>query len=291
MISYEVKDRLLTAAAGIIYCLLGTKRFYVTAQKGPRYLRIIAAFQLENQLARLVNDWRIKKADEFRSEITEEARRLYSDDNLAGYGDFEFKKTDGKPLLEQQRAVLVPYVASLIDSTRLQAAKVLSPRVVEIGCGNGDVIAHIAHVSPHVQAIGVDLSVANAVMKHSSFPNLRFEKGYAIELFESGVLKADIVFASSTFCTLAPLEFRRLLDAMERSSVRHLAIQDPIARFNHTANDGDLNSYHMSHEMWFHPYGPLLESRGWSVKAYNETNFHYSHNPSAKIVVCVATRK
>ena len=63
--------------------------------------------------------------------------RYYGDDSLHGYGAVEFTRADGRALVDQQRSIVIPLVAAAIDEDRPKL-------VLEIGTGNGDVIAHLA---------------------------------------------------------------------------------------------------------------------------------------------------
>src|SRR5262249_4966995 len=65
---------------------------------------------------------------------------LLREDSVHAYGDSD---TDGRPLLEQQRALIVPLVERAIASDH-------PSEVLEIGVANGDVIAYLAGRYPSV---------------------------------------------------------------------------------------------------------------------------------------------
>ncbi len=224
----------------------------------------------------------LNQAEKDKERITDIALRYYSDDSLHGFADADYKmRADGKDLLQQQRGLIIPLIEQAIAS---DAPKT----ILEIGCGNGDVLAHLARAHPSFQFIGVDLSVANAVRKHHNIPNLRFQKGYALDLLRQGAVTADIVFGSSTFCVFAPKELQAYLAAL--TDTRRIIVSDPVTFGNTHDRDPKPKSRHMDLYMWWHNYFGYLESFGWTVLHHETVTYAYSHNPSAHVVLVSARR-
>jgi hypothetical protein len=202
-------QRLAFIALGAAYYLtcvlrrgvyLGHQRFYATAQEDGVLSRAARAL-LTAEPARLAINYHNLQASIGRDRISPMAAAEYADDTLAGYADEQFGK-GGDHLENQQRARALPLIEQAASSLPDGAT------LVEIGTGNGDMCAHLARRFPHLQVIGVDLSVAVAERLHTE-PNLRFVGGYALELLEAGELDGDLVFAASTFVVFTPLELAR----------------------------------------------------------------------------------
>ena len=132
--------------------------------------------------------------------------------------------------------------------------------------------------------VGVDLSVANAQATHDGkFPNLRFVKGYTLDLLQSDELRGDLVFGSSTFVVMAPREFAAVLAAMK--GTRRLIISDPVTFGNrHDEHDRPM-SRHMDLYMWWHNYRGYLKSAGWKVETIETVTYSYPHNPNCSVVL------
>jgi SAM-dependent methyltransferase len=262
---------------------LGRDRFYRLAQDRHGLFGRIAAAFCHGHAGRVGVNYSIYFANKDRDRITDIALAHYGDDSLHGYGDVGYaKRSDGKPLLGQQRALIVPFVASALHHDGPST-------VLEIGTGNGDVIAHLAESFPASSFVGADLAVANAERVHGHLRNVRFVKGYALDLLRSGAIAGDIVFASSTFCVMAPREFAACLGLLK--GARRLFISDPVTFGNwHEAGDDRAISRHMDAYMWWHNYRGYLIQAGWAVASLQTVDFAYSYNPRAKVVLVEATR-
>ena len=286
----ECKNRVVILGGAVLLSVIGRRRFYQLTQGESPVLRRLASRFCEGHVARLVNDYAVQVEGRDKTRISAAALRLYSDDSLAGYGDAEFAKTDGKPLLEQQRGLIIPLVqAEMHDFERTHGRP---PKVLEIGVANGDVLAYLAGAHPAVSFVGVDLSVVNAERKHQ-IGNLQFVKGYSLGLIEDGnpVMAADIVFGTSTFCALVPKEFKAHVDYFARSGTTSIVISDPVtAGQAHQDNDGAV-SKHMSHYMWWHNYAGYLRQAGYTIPHFEQRRFAYSWNPGAVVALVVGRRK
>jgi hypothetical protein len=276
----EIKDRVFVLAGAVALSLVGRDKFYHRAQSGSGLIGRVARAFCEGHAARVAQNYAVYLEDKDRDRMSAIAQKYYGDDSLHGYGDADFDRSDGKPLVQQDRGLIIPVVEKFVESE--------NPKVVlEIGAANGDVIAHIAQRHPETQFVGVDLSVKNASLKHRS-PNLRFVDGYALDLLEEKRIAGDLVFAASTFCVAPPKEFRRYLAAMQ--GVKRIIIKDPVTFGNEHTGDTRAWSRHMDLYMWFHNYYGYLREYGFDVDHYETRRFVYSWNPNARVLVICGHR-
>lgn len=274
----ELRERVAVVAGAVLLAAVGRDRFYRLAQDRLGLLGRVAAAFCHGHAGRVGANYAIFRQDKDRERMTAVALQYYADDSLHGFGDTELPRPDArKPLLEQRRAMLVPLVEQAIGAG--------ARSVLEIGTGNGDVIAHLATGHPGVQFIGVDLSVKNAQAKHA-LPNLEFRQGYALDLLCAG-LSADVVFANSTFCIFAPKELQAYLAALR---CRRLVISDPVTMGNVHSRDPHPRSRHMDLYMWWHNYFGYLTAAGWNIETFETRTYAYPHNPNARFVMLSAFR-
>jgi SAM-dependent methyltransferase len=281
----ELKNRIAVLVGASLLAAVGRDRFYQLAQDRRGVAGRIASAFCQGHAGRVGANYAIWNADKDKRRITDAALAHYSDDSMHGFGDADYaQRADGKPLLEQQRGLIIPLVKRAI---RDSGAK----RVLEIGTGNGDVLAHLAAEFPDVEFIGVDLSVANAENKHrGSNANVSFVKGYALDLLSNNEIKADVVFGSSTFCIFAPKELEAYLACFTTAGVKRLVISDPVVFGNVHEKDTVPKSRHMDSYMWWHNYWGYLTAWGWTVDGLETARFAYTHNPNAQVVLFSAMR-
>lgn len=108
------------------------------------------------------------------------------------------------------------YDAGLFLLKRLAIARGM--RVLDVGCGPGNLTAHIAElVEEKGSVIGVDPSTERiAIARKKAMPNLSFYEGRAEDLSQFPTASIDVVFVNSTFHwvedqPLALTEFARVL--------------------------------------------------------------------------------
>lgn len=269
----EIKERAAVLAGAALLACVGKPKFYIYAQRRRGFFGRIASAFCQGHAGRVGANYSIFMNDKDKERMTDIAMQYYSDDSLHGFADDDYsKRADGKPLLEQQRGLILPLVVTAIDKDSPET-------VLEIGCGNGDAIAYLAKAYPNVKFIGVDLSVKVAEKKHS-LPNLSFIKGYALDLMREG-LNADLIYGSSTFCIFAPKELGHYMVALE--SAKRVIISEPVMPgFKHLPELQE-ESLHMDLYMWWHNYFGYLTYSGWTVETAETVNFAYRHNPNAKV--------
>lgn len=256
----------------------GSVKFYAIAQsETDGFLKKIAVNFFENPIGYMVRDYFFLKANVGRDKLSTGAIQEYSDESLLGYGAINYAeiKEAGAPLEKQQRGLMIPILKQCL-SENAQRLKT----VVEIGCGNGDVIQFLAEQHPDYVFCGVDFFIKNALLKHDHQKNLSFVKGYALDLLESGQLKGDIIFGSSTFCVFTPKELERYLKAMHMAGFSEVILSEPVWGGHVQTNDRRIISKHIGRSVWFHNYCGYLRQAKFDIKRFDF--FPYKHNKSVR---------
>ncbi len=252
--------------------------FYRAAQADKEsFTKTIALNFFNSPISVMVRDYFFLKANIGRDKLSTGAIQEYSDESLLGYGDINYaaKKEAGKPLENQQRGLMIPILRQSL-SENAQKLKT----VIEIGSGNGDVIQFLAATYPNYVFCGVDFFIKNATLKHTHQKNLSFIKEYALDLLESGNLKGDIVFGSSTFCIFTPKELERYLKAIYMAGFSEILLSEPIWGGYVQTNDACVISKHVGGSVWFHNYCGYLKQAKFNIKHFDF--FHHKHNLSVR---------
>ena len=143
-------------------------------------------------------------------------------------------------------------------------------RVVEVGCGDGHVAAHLANMG--VEIVGVDLSPGMIEVARSAYPEVDFEVGDLLnQSFGDGEVDALISFYSivnltSGDCSTAFTEFARVL---RKGGLLNLAFhigEERIREDNWWETGAEL-------DFFLHPVGrirsQLMES-GFSIERFEQ---------------------
>ncbi len=256
----------------------GYVKFYATVQsETDGLLKKVAVNFFENPIGYMVRDYFYLKANIGRDKLSTGTIQEYSDESLLGYGAVNYAevKEAGAPLEKQQRGLMIPILKQCL-SENPGGLKT----VVEIGCGNGDVIQFLAEQHPNYVFCGVDFFIKNATLKHNHQKNLSFVKGYALDLLEAGQLKGDIVFGSSTFCVFTPKELERYLKAIYSAGFSEVILSEPIWGGYVQTNDMHVISKHVGGSVWFHNYCGYLRQAKFDIKQFDF--FHYKQNKSVR---------
>lgn len=262
-----ILERLGLILGAVLLALIGPHRFYYAAQRPGLLGRLARPLLASPWIRTLIRNQTEYEADVGRDRLSTAAQRIYADDSLAGWGEggekAEIRGDRHLPLEKQMRSIALPDVVAAIG---VAAPRQKSPlTIVEIGTGDGDLVAKLAADHPSTHVIGVDLSVTWAEQHHKR-PNLALMRGYALELLEDGTLTGDILFASSTFVVFTPLELERYFTAIEKAGFSTLVLVDPLTRKYDPARFPDC-SLHMAPGMWGHDYqGALRKRGGWEVE-------------------------
>jgi SAM-dependent methyltransferase len=230
----------------------------------------------EGALGRVIRDYAFLRENVNRAELTSRVVAEYSDDSLAGYGDESFTK-GGSSLAEQQRGTILPLLERALQ--KHTAAGALKT-IVEIGTGNGDVIAYLAERYPFHRYIGVDFSVRTAQKKYEYLANAKFMNGYALQMLRAGSLTGDIVFASSTFCVFAPKELQAYVENLAAAGFSEVVLSEPTWAGYRQANTDEVVSRHLENSVWFHNYAGYLRAAQFEILDFRF--FHYRHPASLR---------
>jgi hypothetical protein len=260
----------------------GGQMFYSVAQTEGKSIGVVCAIALfESPLFEIMKNYAFLKENKNNSRLSSLTVDQYSDDSLSGYGDKEFTK-GGDTILEQQRGLILPILEKAIrESTKNNL------RIVEIGTGNGDVVAYLAKNFPEHTFIGVDFSIRNAKEKYCDVNNLVFIKGYALDLLDNKKLVGDIIFSSSTFCVFTPIELENYFSLLRKNSFREIILNEPSWAGYKQKNNNEIISKHLEGAVWFHNYCGYLLKEGYNIKEF--TFSHYNHPISQRpdINICL----
>ncbi len=132
---------------------------------------------------------------------------------------------EGRPLEETFQGLMVPLVRKVLDAD----AGVRS--VLNIGLHYAWCDHALATAYPGIQFMGVDFA-PNLAEFNGEFarPNFKVRTGYALDLLESGEVRADLVLMSSTAVVIKNQELRRYARAVARSA-RYFALSEPLYNF------------------------------------------------------------
>lgn len=256
------------------------------AQGAPRSLMgdIAVAF-LESPPAKLANDYSYQRDHRNINRLSPHIAALYSDDTLQGYGDEVFSK-GGDDLSSQQRGKILPLLREkLTESSNIQLT------VVELGIGNGDVIASLASEFPQHNFIGVDFSIATALKKHGQISNLQFKNGYVIDLLEKSQLKGDVLYASSTLTLMLPKELAEFVKLLRQAGFSEIVSSEPTWGPYSQENSSSQDSYYMDDGCWFHNYCGYFANAGFHTDRFSFFKYKHPMSPRPDIRLSIVAAK
>lgn len=187
------------------------------------------------------------------------ALQMYDNDEGHGYAavDYAF---GGDSVETQQRGLSLPLIESYL------AKQPDGALIVEIGTGNGDVIAHLANKYPDLRFLGLDFSVKNAVSKHSAVPNLSFRKGYPLDALAAMTEAPALAFASSTTVVLPGPELAEFIKTLADKRCKAIILNEPSWFGASKLDLHERKSIHLEQAVWFHDYEAYLKEAGYAVK-------------------------
>lgn len=188
---------------------------------------------------------------------------------MSGYGD-EILNKGGATIQEQQRGLILSVLEKAICELTKEART-----IVEIGTGNGDIVAYLAAKYPMHKFVGVDFSIKTAERKQKKLPNLSFKAGYALDLLEQNQLFGDIVFGSSTFDIFSPRELKGYFRLFRERFISQVILNEPVWGGYKQRNTTDAVSNHMEGACWYHNYCGYLREAGYTISDFSF--FHYRH--------------
>jgi hypothetical protein len=183
------------------------ERFCQPAREMDRLLHMAYVHKARSPGSRLT-DAEIEDLKKFMHDVQELAtRRAYF---------------QGRLIFETFQGLVIGLVAGVLEHD----ATVRS--VLNIGTHYAHSDHHMACQWPHVQFTGVDFAPNLADFnKEFARANLRMVSGYALDMLESGDVRADVVIMSSTAVVIKNAEMRRYLRAAAKSA-RYIVLNEPI---------------------------------------------------------------
>jgi SAM-dependent methyltransferase len=234
---------------------------------------ITSNYMIENLF--LDFDYRLKNEYNFQVENYKNKRasdiciKQYSDDSLLGYGELDFQAEI--PLEKQQRFQCISMIENVLLNERVK-------NVVEIGCGNGDLLYYLKTNNPNKYSFtGIDFSVKNASLKYK---DINFISGYALDKITSLDFKIDLLFMTSTVCVFTPNELISYVKKFRKLGIQYIAISEPVWGPHHL-KDKNYTSFHLEGAVWQHNYSYIFQEYGAYKTEHSET-LKYQHPISTR---------
>lgn len=253
---------------------LGVYRPYYGRQKVYTLLQDDAnqSFIKKALLAYVIDDFamyrdRIRADYDFYGKHKNKSRvsRRVVGDSLKSYGKAVYED-GGETFEDQQRGQVLQLLEPVLKDTQTPL------HVAEIGCDNGDVIAHLAKTYDQHSYSGIDFSTESANTLHGEVRNLNFHEGYAMDFLENGDVKPNVIWGSSTFMFFTPPELKSYLTLLKGIGCQHIFINEPTWAGYKPSENGGTFSKHMEDVVWFHNYYGYFKDAGYEVaelKAYD----------------------
>ncbi len=252
----KFRDSLLTAA-GLVAYYYYVLRYPVTGNGiihralnqptvRPFLHKIMDRYiNFEQHKLTILRDYEFSKQDH-PARPTDRALAAYNNDSLCGYGELEYTN-GGETIPEQQRGVILPLIEKAISET--------NGGILELGNGNGDVVAYLAELHPDRKFIGVDFSVKNAVAKWGAMPNVEFRAGYPADVLE-GLSKDEVktLFASFTMLCLTGAELENYARIISTKGIDDVLFCEPHWHGWNAAMMTDRKSVHLESIAFYHHY-------------------------------------
>ena len=198
-------------------------------------------------------------------------------DSLKSYGKLIYED-GGETFEEQQRGLILRFLKPFLDENST------SLNICEIGADNGDVIAHLAKTYPSKTCAGIDFSVDSARILHGDVKNLEFFEGYALEMFQNGTVKPDVVYGSSTFMFFTPKELQAYLKTLRDGGCKNIFISEPVWGGYKPSEKLGTYSRHMEDIVWFHNYFGYMKDAGYNIEKYEGFDYKHPHSEREDIL-------
>lgn len=164
----------------------------------------------------------------------------------------------------------------IVDTIKAEVARHPYARLVEIGCGDGYVLAHLAEHLPDVpEFIGLDINaaiIARAAAAHAGNPRLTFRAGNALDLFDDLCGDATILLTyGGVMEYFSGAELAGLLQRVARHEGTAVALVEPVDPAHDLADDADSHVFGPENS-FSHNHRRLLERNGFTVRLAREMN-------------------
>lgn len=189
---------------------------------------------------------------------------LDKDEVFNKYGSEIFKENK-LPLENQQRGRILPFLINIINDFHKENNR--WPTVIEIGHGNGDVLAFLSDKFKDVQFLGLDFKIKSAEELHGGKANLKFSNGYPLDVLEACQQNFDIAFMSSCSIKFFPGELKNYIKQFKLLRIKHILLSEPTwyGYHRHIGRDG-VSSMYMNSDNWFHNYPQYFKFFDFNTK-------------------------
>ena len=201
--------------------------------------------------------------------------KMYNNEHGHGYCAEDYK-LGGDSIHDQQRGLILPLLERCLFALPTQST------VVEIGTGNGDVLAYLAEKYQGLNFIGLDFNVASANKKHGRV-NLAFTKGYPLDAIAAS--RPTLAFASSTMVCMPGAELQNYFVTLAAAGCLHILLNEPHWYGLTPRSIGDRKSVHLEGAIWYHDYRRYLERAGFQITAFEDKPYRAPGSGRPDIVV------
>jgi SAM-dependent methyltransferase len=142
-------------------------------------------------------------------------------------------------------------------------------RLVEVGCGDGRALVHLAERLPGLsELVGVDINariIARNVRAHGDRPRLRFVHADARRVLEEETREGTILFSyGGVLEYIGQAELARILARLARHRDTAVALVEPIDPFHDLINDAGSH-IHGRERSFSHNHLALVASAGFTI--------------------------
>tara|TARA_Y100000768_G_scaffold380147_1_gene356845 strand:+ start:616 stop:1509 length:894 start_codon:yes stop_codon:yes gene_type:complete len=192
---------------------------------------------------------------------------------------------DNTDIKKQQRGLSIIHVEKLIEKKSLL-------NIAEFGCGNGDVLSHLAKKYLNINFFGIDFYIHNCLKKYSNIKNLKFIKGYINDILINKP-NFDLVFCSSTLTCFLPQEINNFFKNLNNSKTQFIILNEPHWGPLKQENNYKKFSYHVENNIFFHNYAGYLRENNFQVIYYESKLYKdaYKKKPNLHNNLIVAVNK
>ncbi len=169
---------------------------------------------------------------------------------------------------ERNESWFLNHHQDIVKAMGSQCARASYDRLIEIGCGNGFVLEHLAGKLPIHQLIGLDINpriIARNTARHRDNPRLRFQDGDAQSLLPSLLGDRSLLLSYGGvleyFAPESVMAIYRMLAATPGSA---MALVEPIDPAHDLANDAASHIFGDEHS-FSHNHAALLKAVGIAV--------------------------
>tara|TARA_B100000989_G_C19507882_1_gene457370 strand:- start:859 stop:1716 length:858 start_codon:yes stop_codon:yes gene_type:complete len=256
----------------ILFKKQGTGKFYIATQNN----KFLKKFLDNKNLNYLFENYNHQKKT-LNSQFSSFSKAYKEDTNFTeDIYNKHYRKNESDNLENQQRGLIIPLIKKITENNKIK-------NLIEIGCGNGDLISYFSDLYADKNFTGIDFNTDIAKQNHKS-KNLNFISDYALNyLIDNDVKNIDIIFSTSTFIFFTPNEIEKYLQTFN-SRAKFIIISDPTWHGVHNKKF-KKNSLHLETGVWFHNYQNLANKYNFEILENNFFNYKHKLSKRPDIVI------